>query len=239
MPAPLLELENLRAGYGRATVVWDVSLTVAEGSITALLGPNGAGKSTLLWAAMGGVRPTAGTVRFAGEEVTRLPPHRKVELGMALAPEGKHLFREMTVAENLAMGAYSRRARSQAAESLEFVCGLFPRLRERLRQRAGSFSGGEQQMLNLARALMTRPRLLILDEPSQGLAPKLVDEVYATIERLRRETGLTIVLIDQNAVAALALADYAYVLRDGLIEMHGPAKELAESPKIRQAYLGL
>lgn len=235
----MLEVQNLQAAHGAMQVLWGASLNVAQGSITSLLGPNGVGKSSLLGSIMGWTRILGGSVLFDGNDVTRLPSHQMVELGVTLVPEGKHLFRDMTVRENLQMGAYPRRARGQQAQSLAQVLELFPRLAERQNQRAGSLSGGEQQMVTIARSLMTRPRLLMLDEPSQGLAPKLVHEMFDTIARLRKEAGLTILLVDQNATATLETADYVYVMHEGTIKLEGPAAEMADRPEMREAYLGI
>lgn len=235
----MLEVEKLESGYGAMQVLWGPSLNVTRGRITSLLGPNGAGKSTLLWSIMGSVRPASGCIRYGGEDVTYLPVHRKVERGLTLVPEGKHLFREMSVQENLQVGTYPRRARGAVAESLDLVFKLFPRLKERREQLAGSMSGGEQQMLTIARALMTRPEVIMLDEPSQGLAPKLVHEVFATIQRLQSEIGLTILLVEQNAEASLKAADHVYVMHEGVIKADGPADHIARSDEIRQAYLGI
>jgi len=235
----MLRVENLEAGYGPMQVLWGPSLDVAGGSITALLGPNGVGKSTFLLSVLGSIEPWGGRILFANEEITRLPPHRKVDLGITLVPEGKHLFGGMTVRENLLMGAYRREALRRKDESLELVYALFPVLEERDRQRAGTLSGGEQQMVTIARALMTRPKLIMLDEPSQGLAPKLVGEVFATIEKLKEEIGLTILLVEQNADACLKAADRVYIMHEGKIKAQGTAQEIAGSRDIREAYLGL
>lgn len=234
----MLRVEELESGYGTMQVLWKPSLEVKAGSLTALLGPNGAGKSTLLYSILGSVQPWRGSVVYRGEDVTALPPHRKVALGLTLVPEGRHVFPTMTVAENLAMGAYHKAAARKQTQSLELVYELFPALAERRRQPAGSLSGGEQQMLTIGRSLMTRPKLLMLDEPSQGLAPKLVAEVFARIQSLRSETGLTILLVEQNAAIALELSDQVYILHEGQIRGAGPAAEIADSSALRQAYLG-
>jgi branched-chain amino acid transport system ATP-binding protein len=235
----MLQVANLQSGYADMQVLWDVSMRVEAGSITSLLGANGVGKSTLLRSVMGMTKISGGSVLYDDSDVTRLPSHRKIELGLALVPEGKHLFADMTVQENLQMGTYPHRARHETKDTLEQVFTMFPRLKERPTQRAGSFSGGEQQMLTIARALMTRPRLLMLDEPSQGLAPKLVDEMFATIARLRDEAGLTILVVDQNATATLAIADFAYVMHEGRVDISGPAREIAQRDDVRRAYLGM
>ncbi len=188
---------------------------------------------------MGSVVPWEGKIIYEGADVTRLPTHRKVDLGITLVPEGRHLFTGMTVHENLAMGAYRKEALKYMNDSLDLVYPLFPVLKERHRQRAGSLSGGEQQMLTIARALMTKPKLMMLDEPSQGLAPKLAAEVFETIEKLRNEIGLTILLVEQNVEATLKAADYAYIMHEGRIKAEGRTEEIAGSKDIREAYLGI
>lgn len=235
----MLAVEKLESGYGPMQVLWQPSLTVAKGSITSVLGPNGAGKSTLLATVFGSVTPTKGRIIYDGQDITRLPPHKKVDLGITLAPEGKHLFGAMTVRDNLLMGAYRKAASQHIAASLELVYELFPVLKARDAQLAGSLSGGEQQMVTLGRALMTRPKLVMLDEPSQGLAPKLVGEVLETVERLKREIGLTILLVEQNVAASLDAADYIYVLHEGCIKAEGKPLEIKGSPEVREAYLGM
>ncbi len=235
----MLNVDALEAGYGPMQVLWQPSLEVKAGSITSLLGPNGVGKSTLLYAILGAVPPWGGRIRFEGLDVTRMPPHDKVDIGLTLVPEGKHLFPSMTVHENLLMGAYRREARRHARESLELVHTLFPILKERERQRAGSLSGGQQQMVTIARALMTKPRLIMLDEPSQGLAPKLVGEVFEAVARLREEMGLTILLVEQNAAASLDAADYVYIMHEGRIKAEGTPRDIKGSAEIREAYLGI
>ncbi len=235
----MLKVRKLESGYGPMQVLWGPDLDVAAGTVTSLLGPNGAGKSTLLWTVFGAVPPRGGTVEFEGREITGLPTHRKVDLGITLVPEGKHLFGEMTVYDNLMMGAYRKEAQARADESLDLVYSLFPILEERALQLAGSLSGGQQQMVTIGRALMTRPKLIMLDEPSQGLAPKLVLEVFETIDRMKEEVGLTILLVEQNADASLASADYVYVMHEGVIKAHGTPDEIRQSDEIREAYLGI
>ncbi len=234
----MLTVRELESGYGEMQVLWGVDLEVKEKTITTVLGPNGAGKSTTLKTIFGILKPWNGKVEFIGEDVTRVPPHRKVEMGMTLVPEGRHLFPNMTVEENLLMGAYVKRAEEKIQDSLELVYSLFPRLKEREKQKAGTLSGGEQQMLAVARALMTAPSLILMDEPSQGLAPKLVKEVFETILRLKDE-GLTILLVEQNVFASLEISDYAYVLHEGRIAFGGPVEEVKESEEIKKAYLGV
>jgi branched-chain amino acid transport system ATP-binding protein len=235
----MLEVDRLQSGYGPMQVLWEPSLEVKQGTITSLLGPNGVGKSTLLWTVLGSVQPWGGRIRYLGQDVTNLAAHKKVELGVTLVPEGKHLFVEMTVRENLVMGAYLKEAKRHKEESLDLVFSLFPILNERANQQAGSLSGGEQQMVTIGRALMTRPKLIMLDEPSQGLAPKLVGEVFETIEKLKEEIGLTILLVEQNAKVSLQAADYVYVMHEGRIKAAGTAEEIGRSRDIREAYLGV
>ena len=232
-----LAAEALESGYGEMQVLWGVSLRVERSSITVVLGPNGAGKTTLLKTIMCIVRPWRGSIVVDGVEVTWRPPHEKVGMGVSLVPEGRRLFPELTVEENLFLGAYSRGG-DMLWDSLEMVYSVFPRLRERRGQRAGTLSGGEQQMLAIARALMSRPRLLMLDEPSQGLAPKLSIEIMRVLEDLRRE-GLTILLVEQNVSAALSISDYAYVMEQGRIVAEGDPERIARAEDIRRAYLGV
>lgn len=235
----MLKVENLESGYGPMQVLWQPSLEVKKGSITSLLGPNGVGKSTLLRTVLGSVQPWGGKISYEGTEITLEPTHKKVDLGITLVPEGKHLFVGMTVRENLIMGAYRKEALMYKDDSLELVYSLFPILRERGKQAAGSLSGGEQQMVTIGRALMTKPKLIMLDEPSQGLAPKLVGEVFETIEKLKNEIGLTILLVEQNAEACLKAADHVYIMHEGRIKAEGPAEEISGSTEIREAYLGI
>jgi branched-chain amino acid transport system ATP-binding protein len=233
----LLEVENLVARYGRITALGGISLSVGEGEIVTLIGANGAGKTTTLRAISGLLRPAEGTIRFDGRDLTRLAPNAIVRAGVGHAPEGRRIFPRMTVRENLELGAYTRRSRTEIAADTERVLTLFPRLRERYAQRAGTMSGGEQQMLAMARALMARPRLLLLDEPSLGLSPLLVQTIFAVIRELNA-AGTTVLLIEQNARQALAIASRGYVLEVGRIAHSGPAAELAASEAVRAAYLG-
>lgn len=235
----MLKVENLESGYGPMQVLWQPSLEVKRGSITSLLGPNGVGKTTTLRTILGSIVPWGGKIFYEEQDVTRLPTHKKVDMGIVLVPEGRHLFVSMSTQENLTMGAYPKEAAKYTNESLELVYSLFPILKERAKQRAGSLSGGEQQMLTIARALMTKPKLIMLDEPSQGLAPKLVGEVFDTIERLRAEIGLTILLVEQNVEASLSLSDYVYIIHEGRIKAEGSAEEIKESRDVREAYLGI
>lgn len=235
----MLGVENLESGYGPMQVLWQPSLEVKRGSLTCLLGPNGVGKTTLLRTILGSVEPWGGRITYEEKDVTRLPTHRKVGLGIVLVPEGRHLFSGMTVHENLMMGAYPKGAMKHMGETLELVYSLFPILKERTRQKTGSLSGGEQQMVTIARALMARPKLIMLDEPSQGLAPKLVGEVFETIKKMRAEIGSTILLVEQNVQASLDAADYVYILHEGRIKAEGSAKEIRGLADIREAFLGI
>ena len=235
----MLTVQDLESGYGPMQVLWKPSLQVEKGTITSLLGPNGVGKSTFLYTVFGSVTPWGGTVTYSSQDVTTFPTHKKVEMGIALVPEGKHLFPNMNVYENLSMGAYVKKALDHKDESIELVYSLFPRLKERRKQMAGSLSGGEQQMVTIARALMTKPELIMLDEPSQGLAPLLVQEVFRTIEKMKEEIGLTILLVEQNADAALNAASYIYILHEGRIKAEGTPEDIKGSADIREAYLGL
>lgn len=235
----MLTVENLESGYGPMQILWQPSLKVGRGTITSLLGPNGAGKSTMIATIFGTVTPWRGKVEFEGADVTHAPTHVKVDLGITFVPEGKHLFKGMTVYENLTMGAYRKAARNSLEQSLALVYSLFPILKERKGQIAGSLSGGQQQMVTIGRALMTRPKLVMLDEPSQGLAPKLVLEVFDAILKLKEEAGLTILLVEQNADAALNTADYVYIMHEGRIKAEGKPEEIRKSEDIREAYLGI
>ena len=239
MPGPVLEVEGIEAGYGEIQVLFGVSLRVEKGTVTALLGSNGAGKTTTLKTIMGLLEPWSGRIVFKDADITRLPAHRRVEQGIALVPEGRKLWPRLTVEEHLRLAATTPRARERFEESLEMVYELFPRLRERRRQLAGTMSGGEQQMLAIARALVQRPRLLMLDEPSLGLAPKLAREVVYLARRLRDEYGITVLLVEQNVRLSLKVADRAYVLETGRVVREGPAGELEKDPEIRRAYLGI
>ena len=234
----LLQVDGLEAGYGDVQVLWGISLKVARGTMTTLLGANGAGKTTSLRAITGALRPRGGKVTFAGDDVTWLSAHGKTARGLVLVPEGRQLFGNMSVEENLEMGAYSRRARQHFSTQLEQVYTLFPRLKERRDQKAGTFSGGEQQMLAIARGLMAVPEILIIDELSLGLAPVVVQQLADTLKALKA-AGVTVLLVEQNLHLALALSDYAYVIAEGRSFLEGPSNEVAAKPEIRQAYLGL
>jgi branched-chain amino acid transport system ATP-binding protein len=234
---PLLEVTGLSAAYGAVQALSDVSLHVTRGEIVTLIGANGAGKSTLLMTICGDPRARSGSVRLDGEEITALPTHAIMRRGIAQAPEGRRIFPRMTVRENLLMGVEAL-SREDPGPRMEQVFALFPRLQERLSQRGGTLSGGEQQMLAIGRALMSNPRLLLLDEPSLGLAPLVVRQIFGAIRRLNRETGLTVLLVEQNANLALRLAHRGYVLVTGRITMEGAGAELLARPEIRDAYLG-
>jgi branched-chain amino acid transport system ATP-binding protein len=233
----MLEVRALESRYGRIPALKGIDLAVREGEMVALVGANGAGKTTLLRAISGVIATSGGSIRFEGEDITRAAPDRRVRHGIVQVPEGRQVFGPLAVEDNLLLGAYTR-PRSESAASLESVYAMFPMLRERSRQPAGMLSGGQQQMLAMGRALMARPRLLLLDEPSMGLAPRLVEEVFAHVAELKRRKT-TIFLVDQNARAALAVADRAYVIETGRIVLAGSGAELLASPQVQAAYLGL
>jgi branched-chain amino acid transport system ATP-binding protein len=237
----MLEVRGLHVAYGNIQSLKGIDLEVHEGEFVAILGPNGAGKSTLIKAVTGVLAPSRGTIRFRGRDLAGIAPAERIRAGIGIIPEGRQLFPDMTVRENLILGAYaepSARLAGALASSLDRVYAMFPRLGERQRQLAGTFSGGEAQMLAVGRALMTKPRLLLCDEPSLGLAPSLVREVLATLERLKQEQGVTIVLADQNALAALRMADRGYVLDTGQVVAAGTAAALQTDERLRAAYLG-
>jgi len=233
----LLGLEGLEVAYGGIKAVKGIDLAVDRGELVCLIGANGAGKTTTLKAICGLVPTRGGTVRYEGEPITGTPSYRLVERGLAMVPEGRGIFRQLTVAENLAMGAFVRKDRIAVRSDLEHVFQLFPRLAERRSQPGGTLSGGEQQMLAIGRAMMSRPKLLLLDEPSMGLAPLLVQKIFETVRKISVE-GVTILLIEQNARLALEIANRAYVMETGTITVSGPAAELLADPKVREAYLG-
>jgi branched-chain amino acid transport system ATP-binding protein len=234
----LLEVQNLSSGYGEVQILWDVSLELEAGKLTALVGSNGVGKTTLLRAVVGLLKPWQGSVAFDGRDVTRVSPHAKAGRGVVLVPEGRQLFTEMSVYENLEMGSFTKRALAHLQRNLERVYELFPILKERSGQKAGTLSGGEQQMLAVARGLMAQPEILMFDELSLGLAPFLVLNIFEILQKLKAE-GLTMLLVEQNVQMALAISDYAYVLADGRIELEGPSREIAKNEHVRQAYLGI
>jgi branched-chain amino acid transport system ATP-binding protein len=234
----MLELTSVDAGYGGFQALFDVSLEVSAGEAVAVIGPNGAGKTTLMRVISGLIRPTRGAISMEGADVAATPAHRIVELGIAHVPENRRLFPRMTVEDNLRMGAYMPRARPKFRDRLAFVFELFPRLAERRRQFAGTLSGGEQQMCAIGRALMSEPKLLLLDEPSAGLAPVVVQQVFALVQRIRA-SGLTVLIVEQNVRQVLRVADRAYLLEAGTIRAHGTAAELLDSDTIQAAYLGV
>ncbi len=234
----ILEIRDVDAGYGEVQILWGTSMTIEEGKLTSLVGTNGAGKTTLLRSVMGLNRPWEGSIWFNGEDVTRLSPHAKAERGLVLVPEGRQLFTDMSVAENLEMGASPKRARPHAKRNLERVFEMFPRLRERKDQISGTLSGGEQQMLAVARGIMAEPVVLMMDELSLGLAPVLVLGLFETLGQLK-EVGLTMLLVEQNVQMALAVSDYAYVLAEGRVELEGASRDLAQNEHVREAYLGI
>lgn len=234
----MLEVSDLGVRYGAIRAVHDVSLQAGKGELIAILGANGAGKSSTLKCIAGALKASAGTIRLDGQDVTSAKPEQMVRLGVAMVPETRDVFPDLTVSENLTLGSYiHRRNRADVESTRESMLGLFPRLRERARQAAGTLSGGEQQMLVIARALMSRPKLLLLDEPSLGLAPVVVDTIFEMIAELKR-SGLTIVLVEQNAAKALSVADRAYVMRLGRIAAKGPAAEIAANTDLGALYLG-
>jgi branched-chain amino acid transport system ATP-binding protein len=234
----VLELSAVSASYGSVPAIGDVSITVGEGEAVGLLGANGAGKSTTLRAISGLVRLTSGTITFLGTKLAALPAHKVTELGIAHVPEGRQVFPEMTVQENLEIGSYAPRAKAERARSLELVYGIFPRLAERRKQLAGTMSGGEQQMLAVGRGLMLKPRLLMLDEPSLGLAPVMTDITFEKIQEIHA-MGTAILLVEQNVSRALSLVQRAYVLESGKVIMHGTSAELANNKQVQSAYLGI
>ncbi|HEX8042285.1 ABC transporter ATP-binding protein [Candidatus Deferrimicrobium sp.] len=233
----LLTVDHISVYYGGIRALREVSFTVGKGEIVTLIGANGAGKSTTLRAISGVVHPAAGRIVHGGKPIVGLPPHQIVRQGIAHVPEGRGVFANMSVRENLEMGAYTRSSRKEVEESFERVFGLFPRLAERMDQFAGTLSGGEQQMLAIGRGLIQRPDLLLLDEPSMGLSPLLVGEIFKMIAEIKK-AGMTILLVEQNATMALAVADRAYVIETGEIALEGKASDLREDPKVRAAYLG-
>ncbi|SFE22812.1 ABC transporter ATP-binding protein [Methylobacterium sp. 13MFTsu3.1M2] len=233
----MLEIRDLVCGYGHVTALKGLTIDVREGQLVALVGANGAGKSTTLRAISGLVPPRSGAIRFAGRDIAGAEPPRILAAGIAHCPEGRRVFPQMTVAENLAMGAYLRRDRAAVAADLARIYGEFPRLAERRDQAAGTLSGGEQQMLAIGRALMGRPKLVLFDEPSLGLAPNIVERMFAVIGTIR-DAGTTVLLVEQNAFAALELCDYAYLLETGRIVLEGRGQDLIADPHVRDAYLG-
>lgn len=237
MTTPLLQLDKIDTAYGPVQVHFGLSLAVEQGQIVCLLGGNASGKSTTMKVILGLIKPRAGSIYFDGQPITNLPTPEIIRRGLASVPESRRLFGQMTVRENLIMGAYARRDRAAVAEDLDRVLSLFPRLGERLQQRAGTLSGGEQQMVAMARALMGRPRMICMDEPTMGLSPLYVDRVLELIQTINRQ-GVTIFMVEQNANLALQIAHYGYVLQNGRVALHGAAVDLRANPQIRDAYLG-
>jgi len=234
-----LEIEKLRSGYGEIPILHDISLRVEQGEIIAVIGSNGAGKTTLVRTISGLIEPLSGEIIFKGEPIGKLPPHKVVAKGVVQVPEGRQLFNFLTVEQNLMMGSNIAEARAHRQESLEMVLGLFPVLAELKNQEAGTLSGGEQQMLATARGLMARPSILMMDEPSWGLAPMLTKELFEVIERVNKEVGTTIMLVEQNVFKALSIATHAYVLERGNVVMEGTGQELLDNKELKTAYLGL
>jgi branched-chain amino acid transport system ATP-binding protein len=234
----VLQIDRLESGYGEVQVLWGISLEVQPGKLTTIIGANGAGKTTTLRTTMGSLRPWRGRVLLHGEDVTRLSAHAKAERGLVLVPEGRQLFPNLSVEENLEMGGYSRRARKRQKDNLERVYEVFPRLKERRKQKSSTLSGGEQQMLAMGRGLMQQPVVLMIDELSLGLAPVLSQQLFLTLKTLRGQ-GITIVLVEQNVHLALALSDYTYVLAEGRVTIQGESRQVAQMDEVRRAYLGL
>lgn len=234
----MLEVDKINVAYGDVQVLWDVSLKVDKGEVVAVVGANGSGKTTLLRTISGLMKPLSGSIKFLGKNLEAFPPHKIAEVGIAQVMEGRRLFPQMTVRENLELGAYTKAAWEKREETIKFVFDVFPRLKEREKQLAGTLSGGEQQMLAIGRALMSRPKLLMLDEPSMGLAPKLVLEVFDTVKRIKEE-GTTILLVEQNVYNSLLISDRGYVLENGKIILEDTGKNLLNNPMVKKAYLGM
>ncbi len=234
----MLRIESISAQYGDIKVLWDASIEISSKEMVTMVGSNGAGKTTLINTIMGMIHPSSGRIEFLGKPIHQLPPHRIVERGISLIPEGRKLFPDMTVLENLELGAYFPNARKKIPETLRWVFELFPRLQERKAQLAGTLSGGEQQMVTVGRGLMSLPQLLLIDEPSMGLAPIVVAELFRTIRTINKE-GMTVFLVEQNARQAMEISDRTYVLENGRIVREGKSKDLLKDDEIRKAYLGL
>lgn len=234
----ILEIKDIASGYGEVQILWGSSLALEEGKLTCLVGGNGVGKTTLLRTVMSLLRPWKGSISFQGKDVSRVPAYTKAEMGLIMVPEGRQLFTDMSVYENLEMGASNKRATPKFKANLERVYEMFPRLKERQAQKAGTLSGGEQQMLAVARGIMADPVVLMIDELSLGLAPVLVLQLFESLKQLR-QLGITILLVEQNVQMALAVSDYGYVLAEGKVELQGPARNLIKDQHVREAYLGL
>ena len=234
----ILKIENLYVNYGAINAIKGINLNVKEGTIVTLIGANGAGKTTILRTISAILKPASGLIEFEGKDITKLSPDKIVEMGISQCPEGRMIFANLTVQENLEMGAFTRKDRHNLKDDLEFIYKLFPRLKERLKQPGGTLSGGEQQMLAISRAIMAKPKLMLLDEPSLGIAPILVKAIFEKIVALNKATGITMLLVEQNANYALSVSDYGYVLETGKIILEGDAKSLVSNPEVRKAYLG-
>jgi branched-chain amino acid transport system ATP-binding protein len=234
----MLELNNIETGYGELQIIYDVSIKIDHNEIVAIIGANGAGKSTLIKAITGLLKVTSGKISFEGQPIENIPAHKIINNGIALVPEGRRLFSYMTVLENLEIGAYVEKDKKAIKKNLDWVFGIFPKLKERRNQLAGTFSGGEQQMLTIGRALMSRPKFLILDEPSLGLAPVIVDDVFAIVDVLHKQ-GVTILLVEQNVRKSLNIAQRGYVLEHGRIVLNGPSIDLLDNEEVKRAYLGI
>ena len=234
----ILEIRNVSSGYGEVQILWGVTLALENSKLTSLVGGNGVGKTTLLRTIMGSLKPWEGSVWFEGQDVSQAAPYDKAEMGLILVPEGRQLFTDMTVAENLEMGATPRRARPQIKRNFERIYEMFPRLKEREHQKAGTLSGGEQQMLAVGRGIMAEPKVLMIDELSLGLAPVLVLQLFDVLRQLK-SMGMTLLLVEQNVHMALVVSDYAFVLAQGRVELEGPSRVLAKNEHVRTAYLGL
>ncbi len=234
----ILDAKEISSGYGEVQILWNCSLSLEQGKLTSLVGGNGAGKTTLLRTVMGLLRPWKGSIWFEGKDISRLPAHAKADLGLVLVPEGRQLFTDMTVHENLEMGASTPRARPKMGKALERVYTMFPHLKTRASQQSGTLSGGEQQMLAVARGIMADPKVLMIDELSLGLAPVIAVQLFQSLKQLR-DLGITILLVEQNVQLALAISDYGYVLAEGKVSLAGRARQLLQDEKVRVAYLGL
>jgi branched-chain amino acid transport system ATP-binding protein len=234
----MLRVEHVDAGYGDIQVLWDVSFHVESNEFVVLVGANGAGKSTIMRTISSLIRPTAGSIWFEDRQLDQVPAHKVIEVGVAHVPEARQLFPEMTVMENLELGSFTPKAKARRKETMEWVFELFPRLRERYKQLAGTMSGGEQQMCAIARGLMSRPKMLLFDEPSLGLSPLLTQEIFRLVMRIREE-GVTVLMVEQNVKQTLAICDRAYVLENGRIVLEGKGKELLENEQVKQAFLGI
>lgn len=234
----ILEIQNITSGYGEVQILWGTQMSLEEGKLTSLVGANGAGKTTMLRTVMGLIKPWEGKIIFEDQDVSRMPAHAKAEMGLVLVPEGRQLFTEMSVSENLTMGASPKRARPHVKKNLDLVYEMFPRLKERADQKAGTLSGGEQQMLAVGRGLMAEPKVLMIDEMSLGLAPVLVLSIFENLIKLKA-IGITMLLVEQNVQLALAVSDYGYVLAQGKISIEGTSKQLIKDEHVRGAYLGI